>query len=291
MRQRLLGMVVATGLLSSPAYCDLFTSVQVTASADSDPYGLPGNVRVTNSCSSVGGSSASCNVTAPSGQYAGQVSEYLNASYGSVSSHYQAYLYGNAWFDGLNQGSLSAGFSDDITLYGHPDYAYVQVTISGTAGWFAVVGGGPSPHPSPNLVIGSVVMPLAVTWGNAGNPFTVTTPLLALPGNEFELGLTLNSTWAFPFELPAGLYDLEANIGTIQFFDQNRDPISEVFYTDTSGTHYSITGGQMVPEPSSVVLLLTVLVGTFKVLSRLKVARRGAGLPSVVDGCQGNEDL
>jgi hypothetical protein len=275
MRQRLLGMVVATGLLSSPAYCDLFTSVQVTASADSDPYGLPGNVRVTNSCFSASGF---CGLNVTSGQFTGQVSVELGANYGSVSSHYAAYLWGDWGEDGWNQGSLSAGFTDDITLYGHPDYAYVQVTVSGTAGWFHAVGGGPSPAPSPNLIIGSDVITLDMPWGN-GNPFTVTTPLLALPGNEFELGITLNSTWALPFEHPAGLSDVEANIRTIQFFDHNQDAISEVFYTDNSGTPYSITGGQMVPEPSSVVLLLTVLVGTFKVLSRLKVARRGAGLP------------
>jgi hypothetical protein len=266
------GIVLAIPFLSSPAYGDLFSSVQITASIDSDPMDRRNNATVTGSCSSMGYWSASCGFTLTSGQNTGQVGESATATYGSISAKYGESLspgpdpeYNACGYVGCVDGeiaaSLSAGFLDDIVLQGGRDYAFAQVTIAGTMLCSGNLEGGPSPCAPPNLYIGSNNIELSplLNWFSVS---LLTTDLLPLPGNQFELGLTVFPASLYPFTIPSGEYELSAQIQNIQFFDRNQNPISGFSYYDGSGTLYPIDGGvYATPEPSSIIFLGMVVIG------------------------------
>jgi|ERR1035437_3185676 hypothetical protein len=255
MRLPQLGLItVVLGLVTVPAYADLFSSVQLNASLDSNPYYDPGvpNVSVNGACSS----SNSCELLLTATPITALARATEQAGYGSVSEHYEStFLQTNVQYDGSVHAVMSASFVDTISLLGGPDYHFVQFNFSGYAGAFEM----PSP-PLPNLLLGTTVIPVQMHFSGTSPLFqTVQTPLLLLPANQFDFGLSLAVDYQRGFTLPSQIFDLGITLENMRFFDEDQNPIRAVLYSSESGTAYPIDGGEPVPEPSTILLLGTVL--------------------------------
>ena len=248
-------LLVLFGLATIPAFGGLITSVSASATlVDS---------RTLQSVSQTCSGSTGCGVylTLPdpyiAGGLWGNAVATAQASYGSVGENLSSDA--NCMHCGSAGASGSASFTDSISLFGTPDYQFVQFTFSGLTEWIIAgeIGGGPV---YADLLLGSSDLPVQMAVSPYGLLFqTIQTPLLLLPGaNQFNFGLSVSGGLGDnPINLtePESIYTKNLSIDSIQFFDANQNPISTVYYSDVSGTVYPIDGGEFIPEPGTAGLL------------------------------------
>jgi hypothetical protein len=151
-----------------------------------------------------------------------------------------------------------AGFGDTLSVEGYTGSGFVQYGLSGER----VNWGG---HTEQIFLNGTLFS------GPIGSP--VLTPLIPIVGGvpfKVSLGYYI---FAFSLEgegIQVGGIKNTVYLDSVYLFDNNMKPLTGFTLTAASGTQYAAPGE--VPEPSAILLSLTVLVISAMVLRRTRRA-------------------